>query len=361
MFRVQGVGGILGVLAVGGCTAYAPPDGQSLDAERFSVVDGTPEGLGMLAFVNDATTTLAVLDVDVALDSRAASGIVAHRDGPDGRAGTADDDRFDTLAELDAVYYVGDSALNAILAYAVDNGWVAQDPDDVLGTWEGVTFTVAEAEAVLAQVNGAAYDALDVDAGLDKRAVDAIFAARPVDTMPELAGLAYVGPSALGKLKDYAASVAPATEVWTTAALTAFFAASNDGVLFPSESDYPLDPVLVAGGFPVDASNVKDVLAPIYVQRPYEAPLADRVVEVRTIQDGLGFLVTPEDWWSDYEVDRAAQWNVILEGIGHLDQPQLFRLGEQRGSWLSGAIDVYVIGGSAEGDLVGFHTISIET
>ncbi|MEQ1500921.1 MAG: nuclease A inhibitor family protein [Myxococcota bacterium] len=342
-----------------GCTTYVAPEAPEGGAARFSAVDGSPEAVGLLAFVNDPGTSLAVLDVDVALDARAAGAIVAHRDGPDGRPSTADDDRFDTIAELDAAYYVGDSALTAILDYATAHGWVATDPDDVLGTWDGVTFTLGQADAVLATVNDASYAALDVDAALDKRAVDAIVAARPIDTIAELAGLSYVGASALTKLIDYAA--AQSVDVWSTADLQAAFAVSNVDILFPSESDFPLDPVWVAGGFPVDVTNVKDVLAPIYVQRPEQSSLADRAIEVRTVGEALGFLVTPADWWSDYEVDRAADWTAILDVIDHLDQPMVYRFGDSHGTWLGGAIDVYVIGGSAEGDLVGFHTISVET
>jgi hypothetical protein len=270
----------------------------------------------MLSFVNDASTTLTVLDLDAALDSRAASGIVAHRDGPDGKVGTKDDDHFDTIAELDAVYYVGDSALQAILDYASAHGWVATDPDDVLGTWDGVTFTLGESELVLAQANGATYAALDVDAALDKRAVDAIVAARPVDTIAELASLSYVGTSALTKLKDYA--IAQSIPTWTTQEVVDGLNATTPGVLFPSESDYPLDLIVVDGGFPVTTSTVTTVLQPVA-----PSSLAGLSVEEKTVDQALGFLVTPEDWWSD--------------------------------------IEVYVLGGSSEGDLVGFRTVSIET
>ena len=334
-------------LGLSACTEYVEPDARDLDAARFAVVDGTPQALGMLALVNDATATVTLLDVDVALDSRAASGIVAHRDGPDGKYGTADDDRFDTIAELDAVYYVGDSALTAILDYASAHGFVATDPDDVLGTWDNVTFTLGESELVLAQVNGATYEALDVAAALDKRAVDAIVAARPVDTMPELAGLSYVGTSALGKLKDYA--IAQANPVWSTQEVVDGLTATTPGVWFPSESDYPLDPIVADGAYPVTSATVADALAAVA-----PAPLDGLSVEERTVDQALGFLVTPEDWWTEYEYERAAQWDAILGVMDHLEGVQVYRFGTIH-------IEVYVIGGSAEGDLVGFHTVSIET
>ncbi len=55
--------------------------------------------------------TVEALDVDVGLDARAAKAIVAHRLGADATPSTADDDPFDDIDELDAVSYVGPSAL----------------------------------------------------------------------------------------------------------------------------------------------------------------------------------------------------------------------------------------------------------
>ena len=40
------------------------------------------------------------------LDRRAAQNIIDHRDGPDGIAGTGDDDLFDDITELDGARYL---------------------------------------------------------------------------------------------------------------------------------------------------------------------------------------------------------------------------------------------------------------
>lgn len=119
----------------------APEKGDPAD-ERFlsptgkadggGIVEGSPPALGVLKLVN--TADFATLDDDVRLDRRAATGIVAHRQGGDHRDGTGDDDLFDTLRELDAVKYVGKRAFARLLAYAQANGFVddapAFDPDD---------------------------------------------------------------------------------------------------------------------------------------------------------------------------------------------------------------------------------------
>ena len=57
---------------------------------------------------------LTVLDDDVALNARAARGLIEHRDGPDGDFGTSDDDPFDSLEEVDAVLWVGPVAIRKL-------------------------------------------------------------------------------------------------------------------------------------------------------------------------------------------------------------------------------------------------------
>ncbi|MCX5743463.1 MAG: hypothetical protein NT062_13300 [Proteobacteria bacterium] len=84
------------------------------DAE-FSLEIAPTQEQRVLDVVNTAATS--VLDDDVPLDRRAAENIVAHRDGADGIHGTADDDPFDDLAELDAIPYVGPVALASLLAF----------------------------------------------------------------------------------------------------------------------------------------------------------------------------------------------------------------------------------------------------
>ncbi len=71
----------------------------------------------VLKLVNESTSTTDKLG-ELGLTGDAAKAIVAHRVGPDGQAGTGDDDVFDDLDELDAVDYVGALALGK-LVYSV--------------------------------------------------------------------------------------------------------------------------------------------------------------------------------------------------------------------------------------------------
>lgn len=71
------------------------------------------------------------------------------------------------------------------------------------GVWEGHTFTGGEVALTLDLVNNATFEQLDVDAGMNKRAVDNIFAARPIESMDALADVSYVGSAAMEDIKLY--------------------------------------------------------------------------------------------------------------------------------------------------------------
>tara|TARA_R110002096_G_scaffold433887_3_gene653841 strand:+ start:49990 stop:51447 length:1458 start_codon:yes stop_codon:yes gene_type:complete len=187
--------------------------GQSENADTinggFSQALTSLEEDGVLRFVNDCPTTLSVLDDDAALDARAATRIVSHRDGADAICGTDDDALFWSLAELDAVPWVGNSALSKLLAHASALGYVTDDGEGVAGEYDGVAFSLAEAKGVLAIANGASFEILDIDVGLDARAAQAIVSSRPFiastlgANMQELAAASYVGGSALQRLKNF--------------------------------------------------------------------------------------------------------------------------------------------------------------
>jgi len=74
----------------------------------------------VLEVVNESTSSAETLKAAGKLDPRAAAGIVAHRLGPDGIAGTGDDDLFDDLAELDAIDFVGPVSLDNLVAFIKD-------------------------------------------------------------------------------------------------------------------------------------------------------------------------------------------------------------------------------------------------
>lgn len=172
-----------------------------LDEAPFHLT--TSESAGLLAFVNHRETTFSVLDKDVGLDRRAANSIVEHKTGPDGVVGTNDDALFTTLEELDAAYYVGETALLALYEYALAEGWISNTPMTV----EGVSFTPAEAAAVVQTANTFTASQLKTDVGLYANAITHLVDARPFSTVLEIADTPFIGPSSLTKLKQFSQAV----------------------------------------------------------------------------------------------------------------------------------------------------------
>jgi hypothetical protein len=347
--------------------ACAPEDQRAVheagDSSLARVMDeGTREASGVLAFLNDPTTTFTILDVDAGLDRRAATNLIAHRDGPDARPGTRDDNPFGTVAEVDAVSYVGDSALAALLAYASEQGWVPTG-DDYYGTIEGVVFTWDEAAATVALANTATLTTLDVDIALDSRAANAIVAGRPFADVPALAAASYVGASALDKLRVW--SAAPAEDGLGTDAAVAALTTASSGLWYTSESDYPLTVFTVAGegDSAVTVANAKEKLASAYVARDGEETLAERSVESRTVAETFDRYTVPQDWWEDTDRANAAQWQSVRAVFDdELTDVIVIRFGRRDSLGnLVGSIDVFVVGATADGDLVGVRTISVET
>ncbi len=168
---------------------------------------GSPEEAAVLALVNDPAVDQALLDDDVALDARAATNIIAHRDGADTLVGTADDDLFDTIGELDDISYVGQSALAKLLAYAQANGYMPGTAAPTQAELDYVTLAVAN---TLGETD------LDDTVGLDSRAagnivtwragldgIDGTADDRTFMRLAQLDDISYVGATALGKLRDW--------------------------------------------------------------------------------------------------------------------------------------------------------------
>lgn len=103
-----------------GCTGVegdAKDDSFGGDQAKSDGIYSSCQLAEVLKLVNESTSTADKLE-DMELSAEAASAIVKHRNGPDGDAGTGDDDIYDDLGELDGVDYVGQLALGK-LVYAV--------------------------------------------------------------------------------------------------------------------------------------------------------------------------------------------------------------------------------------------------
>ncbi len=128
--RTTAIAGILGAIACSSGGDEAPGTGQPapvLDGENDSFGIGKADDPAggysscqlreVLRVINECSTDSDRLRTEVRLHKNAAENIYAHRIGPDAAAGTADDDLFDDLKELDDVPFVGPAALETLAGY----------------------------------------------------------------------------------------------------------------------------------------------------------------------------------------------------------------------------------------------------
>jgi hypothetical protein len=115
-----------------GCGIDGSPTEDGRD-DSF-VTDGKLDGFEASAAEADAVlrlvnaAALADLDVEIGLSTTASKNITALRMGADGQPFTADDDAVSTLAELDAVPYVGPATFAKLLDYVTANNLVGAAP-----------------------------------------------------------------------------------------------------------------------------------------------------------------------------------------------------------------------------------------
>lgn len=89
-----------------GVVAGGKADGSDFSACELGAVVG---------WLNEGTSVEGLIEGGV--HTRAARNLVAHRDGADALFGTADDDLFDDIEEVDDVYYVGPVAIEQLVAF----------------------------------------------------------------------------------------------------------------------------------------------------------------------------------------------------------------------------------------------------
>ncbi|MEZ4323417.1 MAG: nuclease A inhibitor family protein [Myxococcota bacterium] len=328
---------------------------SALEGEDLALRSGTPEAIAVLAMLRDPVVSFDVLDVDAGLDARAARGLIARRDGPDAVYGTPDDRPFESIEEVDAVPYVGPAALNQLADFAKAGGWLEEGPQVV----EGVAFTPDQARATLELANTASLETLDVAVGLDSRAAAGIVERRPFADLVALGAVPYVGPSALIALRDHASAGAVSSDD-----ALATLEANTPGLWFTSETDAPLVVVHLPGGAatPVTAADAAARLAAL--ADPTLPALSGLAVEERTVASVFARYTEPQPWWEPFQLDEQPAWSAIRAVFeDDLADGRVFRFGEPTwdGTSVGGLIQVFVIGTSAEGDLVGVRTIAVET
>ncbi|MFM7602886.1 MAG: nuclease A inhibitor family protein [Pseudanabaena sp.] len=113
-------------------------------------------------------------------------------------------------------------------------------------------------------------------------------------------------------------------------------------LLFPSESEYPLEPFTWGSA----------TLTPETILTRSQKP-ADTPIESITLEDFFAPVVTDEDWFEDEDREIAQRFRDLQAAIATLENVQVFRVGTVE-------IDVYILGKIGP-DLVGLKTTVIET
>ena len=106
----------LSLVAATGCVSEDATDGK----DDVGLSDGKADGeqltacekAAIVSYLNEGVSAAALEEAGV--HSRAAKNLTTHRNGQDQRFGTSDDDLFDTIAEVDAVSYVGRTAFSQL-------------------------------------------------------------------------------------------------------------------------------------------------------------------------------------------------------------------------------------------------------
>ncbi|MEH2207314.1 MAG: nuclease A inhibitor family protein [Nostoc sp.] len=117
------------------------------------------------------------------------------------------------------------------------------------------------------------------------------------------------------------------------------------GVFYTSESDYPFEVVHWKIGEPITTETI----------RQKTGTREDAPVEVIDLGEFFNPEIPDPDWYGAEEKAEAARYRNLMEILkNHLTNINVYRLGEIE-------IDIYILGQSKCGDIIGLATKSIET
>jgi hypothetical protein len=130
----------------------------------------------------------------------------------------------------------------------------------------------------------------------------------------------------------------------TTAEIIDRLKQATTDLLWSSESDYPFEIVSWELGIELTPS---DLFSNIYD--------TDLEIESIALTDLFEPVLTIEDWYEQAELELVDRYTNLLDSINtNLSEVQVFRVGEVE-------IDIYIIGKTPTGDIIGLKTRSVET
>lgn len=110
---------VLALLMIVGCSV----EGDDAATDDADFTEGSGEAKAVMALLNDPAVTAEELVSGAKMTTPVGRDLVAHRNGPDGRAGTQDDDPFDSLREVDEIPGVGPATIKKLFEYAKQKGY----------------------------------------------------------------------------------------------------------------------------------------------------------------------------------------------------------------------------------------------
>jgi hypothetical protein len=120
---------------------------------------------------------------------------------------------------------------------------------------------------------------------------------------------------------------------------------ASDGLLFMSESEYPLYVFLWEGIAPAPPEKVVQ-------QTPHSQ---DTPVEIVGVDDFFKVATTPKDWHGEEEKASVNKFQALVQTLKeNLSNLQVYRLGHKE-------VDVYIVGQTPTGNLAGISTQVVET
>ena len=128
----------------------------------------------------------------------------------------------------------------------------------------------------------------------------------------------------------------------TTKETTDRLSTLSKDLLFPSESEYPLEP------FTWKSATLKPETILTRSQKPSDTP-----IEAIALEDFFAPVFTDEDWFEDEDRAIAQRFRDLQAAIATLENVQVFKVGAVE-------IDVYIVGAIGP-DLIGLKTTVIET
>lgn len=138
-------------LSVAACEPASPFElGDSVGSEDEFLTGGiqenTREARGVLAVANQVSLELLVAGPEaggVGLEERAAENLVAYRNGDDEVVPSEDDEKFESLKELDAIPHISSNEFIALLRFAREQGFVER-PETPAGSGKEIWQSIAK-------------------------------------------------------------------------------------------------------------------------------------------------------------------------------------------------------------------------